>query len=604
MENPRSLTNRIDVVEQQLLQVRHEMFGEKSRDGNASPRLQVRMAKTTSTSGGGSYPSEPADTYGIIFVDGTYTQTAGLQGHTLTNRKSAPAVEVAHSVDTKYYPVDTYVWVVRQNHKWWIIDVAGRQLTFFELTANLVYNTPPASDNAVILEWTGSAYAATGPAIRVFDWLIAGTYGQWVGRAPAGADAGYQGIAVIGTSGRYEIVWMEEQAKWIKFTINSQLKYNASSVAATLVTKWDGREVPTGTLTVYNSETDASGVYEFWGPTDAVGYAVWDEVDSKYKIIALETHAKKIEFTLASSSAGTAAFSAGTSVAAATVNSWWDGKQPASTVTLQDPQGLFTRALQAGKGMAVWNEQYDSGNGGYEVIECQSKAGWVDFTLTGSLSGGSSSGATVNDYGGSQQDVQNPGSTVTVYDDQALWPTKTTGAKGRAIYDAVEDKYRIVAMGSETGNPSYGGLQVAGVSNTGGSLNNMQFDDQTEIVGMTRQTSTPNGLIADRDGDYHIVLTVYGLETAPDAGDGVAGTVTVYLYRNSSAMNHTPACSGSLARISGDAIRFTLSITHINYMAATDVLSVKISSTEDVTYAAQLTAFYLGPGDGTEGDPE
>lgn len=599
MENQVKTSDRLDVIEYQLRQVRREQTSQFSRMGNIAQPHQVRLAKTTSTSGGGSYPSEPSDTYGILFVDGTYTQTAGNNGHTLTNRKTAPAVQVAHSVDGKYYPVDTYVWVVEQNFKWWIIDVAGKTLTYFELTAALVYGTAPGADNAKVLEWDAgtSAYAATGATIRVYDaGIVPTTFGNWVGRGPLGGFVGYQGYAILGSSGRYEIVWMEEQARFLKFKLGSQLKYNVASIGCSEVESWDGREIPSGTITLYNSETDTAGVYQFWGPADAIGYAVYDDKAGKYKIVALETHAKYIEFTLASASAGVAAFTAGTA-AGATVNSWWDGRKfwAGTTRDIQDPQGLFVRALQGGKGIARWNEQYDSGNGGYEVIECQSKAGWIDFTLTSALSSSSSSGATINDYGGSQQDVQNPGSTQTVYDDQLLWTGAPSGGKGRAIYDAVEDKYRIVSMGTL---PAYGCLQAnAGSSLTyTGSLLNLAFNDETWIAGMTRKTTTPNGLTIDRAGVYLIGFTGTAYEASPAGGTGVSGSATAYLYYNGSAMANVPLSSGDLLRIGGVSIRTTLAITHINALAVSDYIHVKIGlSAVDAVILGELTATWIGP---------
>lgn len=440
-----SINDRVESLERQLQQVQRIQNQQPCRDGVPGAPRQVRLVKTATVSG--VYPTEPADTFGVIFLDTTFTQTAGNNGHTNTDRQAAAAA-YAHSMSGKYYPVGSLAFVERQNHRWVFIEALNTQMIPFELTAPLVYGVVPSADNAKILEWNGTTWVVGSTAIRVFDWgQSGGTYGNWVGLGPAGAIVGYQGICIKASSGRYEIIWMEEQARFIKFRLNAQLKYNASSVAADRLDDWDGRQPPAGTITLYNTETDTAGTYQFYGPDDAVGFAVFDDSESRYKIIWLETQAKYIEFTLASASAGTAAFTAGTATGA-TVNNWWDGKKfwAGTTRDIQDPQGLFVRALQGGKGIARWNEAYDSGNGGYEAIECQSKAGWIDFTLTNAMAGTtSSSAATVNDYGGAGQDVLNPGSTATVYDDQGLWKYAPVGAKGRAVYDAVEDKYRIVS---------------------------------------------------------------------------------------------------------------------------------------------------------------
>lgn len=587
--------DRLDLLERELQQVRRQLNQQPCREASAGSPRQVRLVKTVAISG--SYPTEPADTFGIVFCDTTFTQTAGNNGHTNTDRQSTFAA-YAHSMSGKYYPVGSLAFVERQNHKWVFIEALNTQMIPFELTADLVYGVAPAADNAKILEWNGTTWLVGSTAIRVFDWgNSGGTYGNWVGRAPAGAVKGYQGICIKASSGRYEIIWMEEQARFIKFKLSSQLKYNAASVGASQVENWDGRTPPVGSVTVYNTETDLAGTYQFWGPSDAVGYAVFDDKLGRYRIIWLETQAKYIEFTLASATAGTAAFSAGTATGA-TVNNWWDGKKfwGGTTRDIQDPQGLFVRALQGGKGIARWNEAYDGGNGGYEAIECQSKAGWIDFTLTTGFSSLISTGATVNDYGGSQQDVQNPGSAVSVHDDQSLFVGKTTGDKGRAIYDAVEDKYRIVTMKSGTSDPAHGCRRVTGTTITGGAgATDLTFTDVDGLVGMTNKTTTPNGLQADKDGYYLFGFNASVVMTSP-SGTADGGGVVATLFKNGAALSHDPLSTVRVFSIGGTGISVSMAITHIEYMSAGDYVSVSMYSvTSDVLVTAGLTAVFLSP---------
>lgn len=146
-----------------------------------------------------------------------------------------------------------------------------------------------------------------------------------------------------------------------------------------------------------------------------------------------------VEFTL------TADMTAGVS-AAATVDRYWD-VNPGAAVDINDRQGLFTRALTGAKGIAV----LDTINNLYITVECQSKAGWIRGTLTADMSAGSSGGANVVDFGGSQQDVQSPGSTVTVYDPAGLFTHAKNGAAFKAIYDAIEDKYILAECQSKAG---------------------------------------------------------------------------------------------------------------------------------------------------------
>jgi hypothetical protein len=70
------------------------------------------------------------------------------------------------------------------------------------------------------------------------------------------------------------------------------------------------------------------------------------------------------------------------------------------------------------------------------------RSGEIEFTLTADMSSGSAA-ATVNRYYGSERDVVNPGSSVTVYDGQDLFTYAKSGAKGKASYDKPNDKYWI-----------------------------------------------------------------------------------------------------------------------------------------------------------------
>jgi hypothetical protein len=145
-----------------------------------------------------------------------------------------------------------------------------------------------------------------------------------------------------------------------------------------------------------------------------------------------------IEFTL------TANMTAGS--ATATIDQWWGTNQPTSPTTVHDRQGLFTRALTGAKGIAV----LDTNDNLFIVLECQSKAGAVAMTLAADMTTNEAN-STVNDFWGSQQDVQNPGSSVIVYDAQGLFKRALDGAKGEAIYDAIDDRYRVVECQSKAG---------------------------------------------------------------------------------------------------------------------------------------------------------
>jgi hypothetical protein len=166
-------------------------------------------------------------------------------------------------------------------------------------------------------------------------------------------------------------------------------------------------------------------------PEGAIGL-VWQELLSGRFVTVPLNAVGFIEFTLLG---GISA-----STAACTVDAWWGRDPGAETVAVYDHQNLFVAARTGAKGIATW----DSTRERYVVIECQSKAGWIRGTLNAAFTAGASAAASVLDYGGSQQDVQDPGSTLTVYDAGGCWPRARSGAKFHAIYDAIEDKYVVV----------------------------------------------------------------------------------------------------------------------------------------------------------------
>jgi hypothetical protein len=148
--------------------------------------------------------------------------------------------------------------------------------------------------------------------------------------------------------------------------------------------------------------------------------------------------------------------SGGTS-ASATVDAYWgaawNGITPGSAVDVYDAHGLFSRALEGAKGIACWNENADR----YEVLNCQSKAGAIRFRFTSDMSGGSATASiegSDGDYWGAQQDVQDPDAAIagiTVYDPHGLFKHGKTDGYGKAIYDAIEDKYIIVEAQTKAG---------------------------------------------------------------------------------------------------------------------------------------------------------
>ncbi len=203
---------------------------------------------------------------------------------------------VGHNISTTPIKAGMLTQFTRANGIW--VAAASELLVRFELTADLVYGVEPGGNNARVLVYSAGAYVPTGQTIRVYDWTAlgsgAGAYATWSGKGPVTSPArnGYQGWAIRQPdSGRYEIVWMESQARTISFRLYARLSTaDASQANCSVLTYWDGRDPDPAAsgATVYNLPTDNAGVYKFFGEANAVGYAVWNERLARYEISAIE----------------------------------------------------------------------------------------------------------------------------------------------------------------------------------------------------------------------------------------------------------------------------------------------------------------------------
>lgn len=122
--------------------------------------------------------------------------------------------------------------------------------------------------------------------------------------------------------------------------------------------------------------------------------------------------------------------------------------EDAASITVYDHKNLFQRAMPSGggraaaEGVAIKDE-----NDEYVVVECQSIAGWIYSTIdSDDFATMSSSTAAISIFGGTQQDVQQPGtsSDIDVYDEANLYKNAISGAKNFSVYDNEEDVYRVV----------------------------------------------------------------------------------------------------------------------------------------------------------------
>jgi hypothetical protein len=312
----------------------------------------------------------------------------------------------------------------------------------------------PASPNAAGL-WDGITNYVTVGTTTFVDPATPYTAGPecWI-LAPDRPDGSMEADARLKKGDRYPAIFLGQfdhdgdirplyairkaiEHGWIKFKLNYALTQSDASQAANVLESWGGKIAPDDPVTVYNLETNTGGTYVFYGEADAVGYAVWDEKLSRYKIIVLESN------------------------------------------------GPVYGCLQ-----------------------------------------------------------NNSGSTLTYT----------------------------------------------------GSLLDLAFNDETWIAGMTRKTTTPNGLTIDRAGVYLIGFTGTAVEPSPAGGTGISGSVTAYLYATGSAMAHVPISTADLIRLGGVGARATMAITHINALQAGDYIHVKIGlSAVDAIILGELTALWIGP---------
>jgi len=110
------------------------------------------------------------------------------------------------------------------------------------------------------------------------------------GQAKTDSRPGTQGYAkYMPDSGRWEIIALAHQARWIRFGLMAAMLYTDYIASAEVLTYWDGYDPdPTGAhVTVLNCAVSGNQ-YLFAGATGAVGLACYDPVDDKYHIVQME----------------------------------------------------------------------------------------------------------------------------------------------------------------------------------------------------------------------------------------------------------------------------------------------------------------------------
>lgn len=116
------------------------------------------------------------------------------------------------------------------------------------------------------------------------------------------------------------------------------------------------------------------------------------------------------------------------------------GVMPDASESVNNPFKLSSRESD----LTLSVESESTGEIYLAVVPDKVKAGIINFELTSDMSGGAAT-ATVTDGYGSQGDTVTPEGSITVYDDDGLFPNALTGATGIAHYDWVNDEYHVIA---------------------------------------------------------------------------------------------------------------------------------------------------------------
>lgn len=162
-----------------------------------------------------------------------------------------------------------------------LIPVIGGLLTArFELTENLEFG---GQATAKKLEWQETEYVANDDiTFEVWD-----PHSKWNQKQTPKDQGGARGCAqYCPDSERWEIQWMQHQARWIKFMLAEALDTTDADADCDGVTYVDGYEPETAVTTVHNEPASSDYIYE--GDDDDIGQAVYDPGNDKYWIRMVE----------------------------------------------------------------------------------------------------------------------------------------------------------------------------------------------------------------------------------------------------------------------------------------------------------------------------
>lgn len=344
----------------------------------------------------------------------------------------------------------------------------GRELIRFAM-----YEDMPALGGEALaykVEWTGAAYEQVGATFTVKDY----TGRSW---RPLTGHRGWAYKPRDNDDDKYEIVWVEMLARYIQFTSTEKMGATiADQMAVTVNAYWHG--VSPGSSSIVH---DPQGHYSL-ALDGSTGVAKYNETLNRYEVERCRHKALWVRSTLANDVASGESDGAG-------VDDWGgsglDTMYPGNDddeVDLKDKDNFCKHALVGSQTFSLLDKTLDE----YLMLIAETKAGIVEFTLGGPFTGSPpSASGTIGLYYGSQLDFMQPaggGSSVTIYDEQNMFPRTVTGAKGKAFFDWVANKYRAIYC-EQVGITATASLSAA---LTGGST--------ASITGFTITSPTPFNL--------------------------------------------------------------------------------------------------------------
>lgn len=197
---------------------------------------------------------------------------------------------------------------------------------------------------------------------------------------------------------------------------------------------------------IYGKLSSHPGFFE--GYSGYYGFCCKLPDKDEYQIVYMEQQALFIQVSLNN------AISGGGSLGA-TVQNYWYGVSPGSTVNIYDPLNLYNGAVSASLALCAW----DNIRLKYVIIDMsQNAASPISlFYLNAPLTTGGSASATLRVWNVGAGAWQNTGASVTVYDSSNLVPAGVTlpiTTLGVAFKSPQSGRYEIIAV------PGSGGVQI------------------------------------------------------------------------------------------------------------------------------------------------